>query len=210
MPSINFKTWTTQQIEDDFGLVRLQECAILADWLHTSASLTTGDLAYLEHLRTRLEMYADSWNEEELKLKFISLLLDKVNYEHATYNGFANRKLSFKHSGKTIAGVVDFMVASGRYEPKKPYFCFHEYKKEKGSDNDPRGQLLIAMLAAQQINNDGAPVYGVYVLGRMWFFVVLHEKNYCVSNDYSATQKTELNDIFNILKSLNTIITKSL
>ncbi|MEY4927657.1 MAG: hypothetical protein RI894_2093 [Bacteroidota bacterium] len=206
MPSINFKTWTTQQIEDEFGLIRLQKCPILTDWLNSSVDLSKDDSLYLEGLRARLEMYADSWNEEELKLKFISLLLDKVNYERATYNGFANRKLTFKHNGKTIAGVVDFMVASGRYEPKKPYFCFHEYKKEKGSDNDPRGQLLIAMLAAQQINDDSQPVYGVYVLGRMWFFVVLHGKNYCVSNDFSATQSTELQQIFSVLKALNQII----
>ena len=203
MAATNFKTWTTQQVEDSFGLTRLQHCNTLEDWLAAPVELEKSDADYLEMLRKRLEIYADSWNEEELKLKFISLLLDKVNYEREVYNGFANRKLSFQHEGKSISGVVDFMIASGRYEPKKPYFCFHEYKKEKGSDNDPRGQLLIAMLAAQQINNNEKPVYGVYVLGRMWFFAVLQDKNYCVSNDFSATQKTELNRIFCILKQYN-------
>jgi len=48
-------------------------------------------------------------------------------------------------------------------------FCLHEHKPEEGMSNDPYGQLLIVMIAAQQVNLKiglDIPVYGLYNLGR--------------------------------------------
>lgn len=49
------------------------------------------------------------------------------------------------------------------------------------------GQLLIAMVAAQYLNEDNLPIYGIYVNGRNWFLVVLDGQNYAVSNPFMAT-----------------------
>ena len=79
-----------------------------------------------------------------------------------------------------------------------------KYKKEKGKDSDPRGQVLAAMLAARELNKDDSntqPIFGAYVLGRLWFFLVLSGLNYAVSADYSAA-KDEIFDIFRVLKNL--------
>ena len=110
-----------------------------------------------------------------------------------------------KIDGEQVFGEVDLMIASGRYEPQKPYFCLHEYKKEKGTDNDPLGQLIIAMMTAQEINNAEFPIYGAYVMGRNWFFLTLVNRKYCISNEYVAT-RDDIFEIFKILKKLKVII----
>ena len=79
-------------------------------------------------------------------------------------------------------------------------------KKEKGADNDPLGQLLIAMLTASELNNNTQPLYGAYVAGRNWFFLTLKDNTYCISNEYVAT-RDDIYDIFKIIKALKTIIT---
>jgi len=81
----------------------------------------------------------------------------------------------------------------------------HEYKKEKGVDNDPLGQLLIAMMTAQALNKEDKPIYGAYVFGRNWFFLTLIDKKYCISNEYVAT-RTDIFDILKVMKNLKAII----
>ena len=81
--------------------------------------------------------------------------------------------------------------------PEQPYFFLHEHKKEADSSGDPLGQLLISMLAAQLLNQKEHPLYGSYIIGRLWFFVLLHQDEYAVSLAYDATQK--IDDIFRVL-----------
>lgn len=90
------------------------------------------------------------------------------------------------------------MLAEGKQTPKIPYFFLHEYKPEKNRDNDPLGQLLIAIVAAQKANLDGKPIYGIYVNGRNWFLVLLDGKNYAVSLAYDVTSH-DIFDLFAIL-----------
>lgn len=49
---------------------------------------------------------------------------------------------------------------------EEPHFFLPEYKPEKNRDNDPLGQLLIAMVAAREANKDDNPMYGIYINGR--------------------------------------------
>jgi len=79
------------------------------------------------------------------------------------------------------------MIATGRSKPKEPFFFLHEYKQlHPSKKNDPLGQLLIAMVTAQAKNPNPHPVYGVVVEGRFWYFVVLNDKEYAVSNPFDA------------------------
>ena len=74
--------------------------------------------------------------------------------------------------------TLNVITATGKRVPKHPYFFIHEYKKELESSSDPLGQLMIAMVAAQHLNQDGNPLYGAYVVGRSWNFVILDGKEY--------------------------------
>lgn len=101
--------------------------------------------------------------------------------------------------------MVNFFVASGRRYPKHPYFFIHKFKKEYDSSGDQLGQLLVTMVAAQKLNNDDKPVYGCYVMDRLWFFVALQGSDYASSLAYDAT-KDEIKGIFSILKKTKEII----
>lgn len=82
----------------------------------------------------------------------------------------------------------------------------HEYKPETEKQIDGRGQLLAIMVATQALNNDNEPIYGCFIHGRMWFFVVLKELKYTISRAYDATQLEDLIDIVKILKKQKEII----
>ena len=85
----------------------------------------------------------------------------------------------------------------------------HEYKKEPPHKDDPRGQLLIAMVAAQLLNQDENPLYGAYVVGRMWYFVVLEGKSYTVHRGFNASSQ-EIGQILGVLKNIRSIIERLL
>lgn len=67
------------------------------------------------------------------------------------------------------------------------------------------GQLLATMVAAQALNNNAQPVYGAYVIGRHWYFVIVEQQDYAISLPYDST-RDELYDILRILKGINILI----
>lgn len=202
-----FRNWTRQELADEFDLKKKRECQILNDWLNFEVEVSDFDKQFLEKLRLNLEDAVDIWNEQELIIKFIAPLITSINYDTNLFKSFANRPLKGFIKDTETNGEVDFMIASGDFEPKSPYFCLQEYKKEKNIDNDPLGQLLVAMMTAQSINKNEFPIYGAYVTGRNWFFLTLTGTDYCISNEYVAT-RNDINDIYRIMKAMKVIIEK--
>ncbi len=192
-----FKAWLYEEVEQAFGLTRLRTKPVLQQLENLTP--TPFDKS-IENLRICLLDYVDTWNEDELKFMFISPFVHLVNFVGANYKVFTQRIMSvnYENDKKTTSGKVEFMLAKGKQTPQKPFFFLHEYKQENRKDNDPLGQLMIAMVAAQVQNADNETLYGCYVSGRSWFFVVLEGKEYAVSNAYNATSK----DIFQIFAIL--------
>ncbi|CAK8722870.1 hypothetical protein LDFHOB_12390 [Candidatus Electronema aureum] len=62
------------------------------------------------------------------------------------------------------------------------------------------------MAAAQAANAQPHPVYGAYVVGRHWYFIVLDGKVYGESLAYDATKEEELMQILAILKKTKALI----
>jgi hypothetical protein len=95
-------------------------------------------------------------------------------------------------------------MKSGR--PKHPYFFLQEFKKSKGDNHDAEGQMLAAMILAQEINQDQKPLYGSWVQGVNWRFTVLRGTEYCVSRAYDATNASDLLQIVFILQRLKALV----
>jgi hypothetical protein len=195
----SFENWTFEDVEDTFEVVRIRNHKTLTNWLEAPFDGDDYIQKRLEVLKNRLIDNVEAWNEEELKYQFLGLLMDLVEIDNSKYKAFLGRKLSAVYKNEVIAGNVDFVIATGKVEPKHPFFFIHEYKQEKKKDNDPLGQLLVAMVTAQIRNNDNRPILGSYIVGRLWFFVILDKNEYSVSLAYDATQADILN-IFAILK----------
>jgi len=200
-----FEQWDTDQLELVFGLKQLDDLPELSSWLASEFAHTEEEIKFIGMLRDYARRNVDAWNEDELKMKFIGPLLLLVNFDEERFRGFSGRKLKAKVQNVEIGGEVDFVVATGRKTPREPFFFLHEYKKERGRDRDPVGQVLAAMLVAQELNSKPHPLYGCYVLGRNWFFLVLQGKNYAVSNAYNSTDE-DVVKILSLIKAIKRIV----
>jgi len=203
----SFSKWTIAEVEETFALNPCKQLKPLNQWIDAIAALAPDEEEIVNQLREKLLDHVWDWNESELKGKFIFPLLSAVNFDEELYQSFIEREISVAIDNDSLSGMVDFFVASGRRYPKHPYFFIHEFKKEHESSGDPLGQLLVTMVAAQKLNNDGKPVYGCYVMGRLWFFVVLQGNDYSGSLAYDAT-KDDIKDVFRILKKTKDIISQ--
>ena len=195
-----FKFWTRQEVNLTFGLTQIHdEFELLNNWLATEYAITEEEDNIINTLAKKLKLRVNDWNEEELKMWFISPLLRVIDYEVNSFTPFVDRALSLKLNDETISGKVDLFVARGYEQPLQPYFFLQEYKPERKGNNDPISQLLIAMVAAQYANHEKFPLYGCYVIGQNWYFIVLDDKTYAITSSVSATSYKNLRNIVNAL-----------
>ncbi|MEM8524374.1 MAG: hypothetical protein AAGG68_07010 [Bacteroidota bacterium] len=199
----SFKYWKTQEVEEVFGIAPAKNKTRMEDWENVPQEYSEEERKELMSLQEHLIAKVKYWNEAALKFYFLGPLIRMVQYDTDRYNSFLEQNLKLKVSEEIeISGNIDFLVATGKQIPKTPFFTLHEYKPEPNISTDPQGQLLVAMIAAQQANKAidiEQPLYGVYVTGRFWFFVVLDGNEYMESLAYDATQQ-DIFQIFSMLK----------
>jgi hypothetical protein len=204
----NFQDWHSYDVEQVFVIQQVNTLPALDHLMAIDLNKGVPESlqTFIRSIQRQLFRKHIEWNEAELNFQFIGPLLATIGFNGEQYASYVERQLSFRWQDETISGIVDFMVASGFYEPEQPYFFLHEYKRFKGTDANPLGQLLIAMIATQLFNIDQLPIYGCFVLGKYWSFVVLESKEYAVSKGYDATNEQELHIIWNILNHTKMII----
>ena len=204
--------WTEGQLILSFGLNRVYEgMPIMDKWLQAKGELSDEDRATLEKLRVDLFKRVEYWNEETLKMRFIAFLLDLANYNTDRFQTFFDAELTAEVEAHTLKIKADFVVATAVADLiTAPYFCFHEYKLERKQSDDPVAQVLLAMLIGQTKNPKPHPIYGCYVMGRSWFFMVLDGKDFIVSNAFNATETDDLQRILLILREFKVILTEQL
>ena len=204
-----FKQWLTEDIELTFGIEEVDNLAPLEEWLAATPDVTASQLATVADTHRLALRFVPNWNEEELKLFMISRLLNAVGFNEMAYRAWAEQPLEITTQDITARGNVDFLVAAGKSRPRAPYFLLQEYMPENKTVYDARGQLVIAMLAAYRKNVEAGmaePIYGSYVLGRFWFFVVVVDNRYAVSLAYDCTKPDEIRAILNALQQVKIYI----
>lgn len=211
MPSYTFRQCTLTLLDKLFDLRQVFVSPLLDQWLQGEPALSDYEQKTLQELRTLLNLNVPNWNEQELAQHFIGPLLNLVRFtEPYRFNLFATRKigaiLPYSDGEIELSGEPDGIIATGFREPEIPMFAFTEYKRQLDPDGDPAAQTLAAMLVAQRLNPKPHPIYGCYVIGRDWFFMVLQEKHYVISTGHNALQYPELEEILHILKTLKLII----
>ncbi len=199
--------WIEGQIIKTFGLTRVYEnFPLLENWLSVTNDLSQKDIEELEYRRWQLVRKASAWNEETLKMKFIAFILDLVRYDSDTVEGIFDAELKGVVKGQKLSIIADYALATTIYDLiEPPYFYFHEYKPRKKS-KDPIAQLLLAMLIAQEKNQHQRPLYGCAVIAENWYFMVLDETTYSVSNGYVAANADDLQTILLILRKFKHIL----
>jgi hypothetical protein len=207
----DFRQWHTELVENTFGLTKV---ALKTEWNTWQAAMPSLDEATIKSVTTLFEKnaeYLEFWSEANIKLRFIYPLLDIADMNTKQFSIFAEHKLTTtltntQNEAIKLIGIPDLILAKGTVNPKNPFFCLHEYKPQKGNTADARGQLLAAMLVANQRNtkenNNISPLYGSYTLGKEWLFVLLKEKEYMVSKTYLMNELEDLIEVVRLLRAL--------
>ena len=205
-----FNHYDNSEVIDRFEINKVFKTPILDSWLNqTTGVLKPAHQEIIDEARQFLSYKWDEWNEEELKMNFISMvfLVSQVDVPKRICT-FYERRLSGNVNDINISLIVDCMLASptnsGR--PKSPYFFLQEFKQSLGDSHDPEGQMLAAMILSQALNNDDKPLYGCWVQGKNWNFTVLNGKDYCISNQFDATDPNDLLQIVYLLRKLKELI----
>lgn len=197
-----FEKWNYEEVELTFHLRRKDTLPALDAWLGVQQQFSAAETAFLEELKIFALRHIADWRETDLMMYLIGPLLNFVNFYTEDYRMFFDAPVQMQlNENEEIRGILDCVVARGKIDPRQPFLFIQEYKREKGTDSDPLGQVLMAMVAARKTDpylSPDLPRYGAYIIGRNWFFVVLHGSEYAVSNAFVVTQ----DDIFRIASIL--------
>lgn len=189
--------------------VVLEQTPEMEKWLNVEQPILD---IYEQHTFDRVLPLAvkeiDNWNEEALKMNFISQILPIGHLlPNGRYSTFYEKTISGEVDGVQLSVKTDFMVATGVLDsPEKPYFHFQEYKPSKRPTGDSMAQLLEAMLIAQSKNDNRKPIYGAEIVGKQWSFVTLLDKTYCISKSFISTDREDLLRIIAILRHFKYIL----
>jgi len=201
----SFDSWTFEDVQKTFGLKRILKSELLTDWLLADKNPNERIKESIENLKDAIFNYVDTWNEDEIKFYFIAPLINLINFTTERYKAFNQRNLHLKTENVNVSGRIDLMICTGLVKPQKPFFFFNEYKPSKHGINDPLGQLLIEMVTGQHLNQKQQSIYGAYTEGRFWYFVVLQDNNYAISDALDSTTNN-IYKIYSILCKLKEYI----
>ena len=206
-----FQNWTLTRLEKTFDLTQNfdDDYPLLKNWQQIDFEISDFEKQLVLDLQQPLIWAGKSWNEVELENKFISPLIMAAKFEDRKIAYFLERQLSAVVGDYELSGIVDGMIATGFRDPDLPLFCMHEYKRSIEHQGSPDAQALAAMLVARELNNNDKPIYGLYVVGLIWNFIVLKGNEYCISKDYKSDNE-EVFSIFKMLKALKQIIKNEL
>ena len=209
MKTATFKGWTLTQLDHAFGIQQIldTDCVFMQKWEALSKKMEVTDLEnqVLLRLQKPLQWGGKGWNEYELENKFISPVFMTAEFDDRIIGYFLERYLEGIVGNYQLSGIVDGMIAKGFRDPDKPFFCMHEYKRSVDNEGQPDAQVLAAMLVVQAEEQKTKPIYGLYIVGLIWNFMVLNGNEYCISKSFNA-EDAEIFDIFKLLKALKHII----
>ena len=198
-----FGQWKRQALAKRFGLTEKKSHPDLLLWVNSHTEV--GELATRNLLRLLRQTSDKFWdfNEWELALKVIAKIIQEVNFDGNTIRSFSLRDMRATIDNEELNGKPDWVVATGSQDPEKPYFFLQEHKKSFDNEGDPIGQCLVAMLVAQTLNQEPNEIlYGSFVVGADWYFMILKGKEYSISLPYSITREDDILQIYQILKIL--------
>ncbi len=108
MEQISKLSLDTDSILEHFNLPRLREGKLIDEWVTTKGVLNPSESERIEKLYRKALKSGDGWNEEELKMKFISLLFDLADIEEEDkIISFYERPMNATFNGTKIGVICD-------------------------------------------------------------------------------------------------------
>ncbi|TAE03304.1 MAG: hypothetical protein EAZ97_01660, partial [Bacteroidetes bacterium] len=190
------KNWQEGELIKTFNLIPLIKITpLMQEWLDApTAVFDVVEQGIFEKAFEKVVLGIKGWSEEDLKMKFIS---DILNLGWLTKDdkaiSYFDKTISATVEGIKLTVKSDFMLAEGILNIHgEPYFHFQEYKPNKNPKGDSMAQLIEAFLIGQTKNKRPIPLYGVEIVGKQWTFVIMEGKEYCSSESFDATKRNDL------------------
>ena len=205
------RNWREGELIEVFHLNRIKEyqTPLIQEWLDVqNPELNVGEQYVFDKTHKKALKSIEGWSEEDLKMKFIAPVLELGHMsDDDTVIGYFDKIISATIDGIKLTVKSDFMLAKGILNvAKTPYFHFQEYKPQLNPSGEPMAQLIEAFLIAQEKNKNNKPLYGVEIIGKQWSFVIMDNKDYCISKAFDATDKEDLMAIIAILRKFKVIL----
>ncbi|TAE00384.1 MAG: hypothetical protein EAZ97_06130 [Bacteroidetes bacterium] len=205
------KNWKEGELIETFKLNRINkyQTPLMQEWLEVSMPVFDAfEQVLFDRTYEKGMDNMSGWNEEDLKMKFITHILDLGHfYDEGGVIGYFDKTISAVVEDTKLTVKSDFMMAKGILDAyETPFFHFQEYKPYKNPSGDSMAQLLEAFMIAQVKNKNEKPLYGLEIMRENWIFVVMENKNYCISESFSALKKEELLKIISVLRKFKHIL----
>ena len=174
------------------------------DWFGKTIDIDHATEVFLQELLDENKALIERYGEEDLKVNFLAPLLNKVRFKsfEKQLREFYELPMTYATSKFIFNGTVDFVVAEGLVESKRPYFFIQEFKRSEDYSN-PRPQLLAELISAIELNG-WRMIKGAYIIEGSWHFVILEKLaqetyQYVLSQNFDSTK---LDDLLLIYKHL--------
>jgi hypothetical protein len=207
----SMKNWREGDLIQTFKLNRIitQQTPLMKEWLDVQMpDLNIPEQYDFDRDLNKAQKFIAGWNEEDLKMKFISTIL-KLGHlmDDEMVIGYFDKIISATVEDIKLTVKSDFMLATGVLDVfTTPYFHFQEYKPYKNPSGDSMAQLLEAFLIAQASNKNNKPLYGADIMGANWRFVIMEGKDYCISKSFDSVDKIDLLTIIAVLRKFKFIL----
>jgi hypothetical protein len=184
-------------------------------WFNSAIDLSESVESFLKELIYKNRALVQNYNEEDLKLYFLSPLFNSIDFKsfEKKYRAFYNEKIRYETEKFIFNGEVDFVIASGLFQSGVPYFFIQEFKKSKEFSN-PEPQLLAEMVAGVELSGV-KEMKGAFIIGAIWNFVILEKLDessyrYYVSENFDSTKLEDLKAIYRNLIFVKDEITEKI
>lgn len=213
IPTCQYSKIRDTELKRLFEIEKNLDESIFDEWLNNKIEIDNSIEMFLKDLIEDNKSLIETYGEEDLKVKFIVPILNKIRFQsyEKKIRDFYELPMTYKTSQFILNGTVDFVVSEGLVESKKPYFFIQEFKRSEDYGN-PRPQLLAELISAVELN-DWRFMKGAYIIGGNWHFVILeklelHKYQYFISQNFDSTKIEDLKSIYkNLLFVKNEILT---
>jgi hypothetical protein len=199
---MNFSKITLQEIQKYFDIEEIDNQDIFQDWFHFKYDFNDEENRLFEKLIKRYRISISDFNEEDIKLKILAPLFYSIDFyiQEKQIQEWYDVPLSYGE----FSGRADFVIAKGVKYPQKPYFFIQKFKKSIESTN-PEYQLLAEMLVAMKLNNTDT-IYGAFIIGQYWKFMIVKDSKYFVSQSFDSMKIDDLKVIYKNLVAIKEYI----
>lgn len=199
-PVYRYSSITDIVLDDLFEISISLDKTIFDSWFNNTIELDDNTITFINDLINKEAVYLDFYSEEDLKIKFLAPLLNRIDFKiNDNLRDFYEAKLSYETDNFILTGTTDFMVSEGLRRPKKPYFFIQAFKKSK-SNSDPEPQLIAELISAVELH-DFKEIKGAFIVGGNWNFIILqrlekHQYRYFLSQTFNSENNVDLQKIY--------------